>query len=124
MVIVDNELARAVEEALGGAVEGSSRVHGGDVAVAFAVDLADGRRVFVKTHRRPPSGFFTTEAAGLEWLGEARAVAVPRVLAVSDDTPTFLALEWIEEGRSGPSTERDLGRQLAALHRAGAPSFG
>ena len=99
-------------------------MHGGDVAIAFAVDLADGRRVFVKTHLRPPPGFFTTEASGLAWLGEASAVDVPRVLAVSDAAPAFLALEWVERGPAGPSTEADLGRRLAELHRAGAPCFG
>jgi len=102
----------------------TARVHGGDVAVAFAVDLADGRRAFVKTHRNPPPGFFTTEAAGLAWLGDAFAVDVPRVLAVSDDSPAFLALEWVEPGEAGPSTEVELGRRLADLHRAGAPCFG
>src|SRR6187431_1488087 len=121
---VDRQLAGSVERALGSAVVASAAVRGGDVAVAFAVDLADGRRVFVKTHLRPPSGFFTTEATGLAWLGEAFAVDVPQVLAASDDSPAFLALEWIERGVAGPSTEVDFGRRLADLHRAGAPTFG
>ena len=121
---VDIELGRAVEEALGSAVVRSSRVHGGDVAISFATDLADGRRVFVKTHLRSPPLFFTTEATGLAWLGDASAVDVPRVLAVSDAPTAFLALEWVEPGSAGPSTEADLGRRLAELHRAGAPSFG
>ena len=122
MVGLDRELADVVGAMLGSAVVAASRVHGGDVAIAFAVDLADGRRVFVKTHLRPPPEFFTTEASGLEWLGEAWAVDVPRVLAVSDAAPAFLALEWVERGPAGPSTEPDLGRQLAELHRAGAPA--
>lgn len=124
MMGLDVELERAVEHSLGSAVVSASRVHGGDVAIAFAVDLADGRRVFVKTHLRPPPGFFTTEASGLAWLGEAWAVDVPRVLAVSDAAPALLALEWIERGPTLPSTEVDLGRRLAELHRAGAPCFG
>jgi fructosamine-3-kinase len=124
MVGLDVELERAVEDSLGSAVVSASRVHGGDVAIAFAVDLADGRRVFVKTHLRPPPGFFTTEASGLAWLGEAWAVDVPRVLAVSDAAPALLALEWIERGPTLPSTEGELGRRLAELHRAGAPCFG
>jgi fructosamine-3-kinase len=49
---------------------------------------------------------------------------VPEVLAVSDDAPNHLVLEWIDEGRATRTTERDLGSALAALHRAGAPSFG
>ncbi len=121
---MDGDLVVAVEAVLGSPVASSARVHGGDVAVAFAVDLADGRRVFVKTHRRPPAGFFTTEASGLEWLRSAFAVDVPQVLAVSDGPPAFLALEWVERGTPSPSTEAEFGRRLADLHRAGAPAFG
>ena len=102
---------------------GTTRVHGGDVAASFAISLADGRRVFAKTHPNAPPGFFTTEAAGLRWLREPGVVPVPEVLAVSDDPP-LLVLEWIEEGRPTATTDADLGRSLAALHRAGAPTFG
>ena len=98
-------------------------VAGGDVSDAFDTTLGDGRRVFVKTHANPPADFFPTEAAGLEWLREADALAIPEVLASGDD-PAFLVLEWIDEGPSGPQTESDFGRSLASLHRAGAPSFG
>lgn len=95
------------------------------MAISYRVDLADGRRVFVKTHRSPPPGFFTTEAAGLRWLGDARAVDVPVVLAVSDGFPPFLALQWIDvAARRAPPADAELGRRLAALHRAGAPCFG
>ncbi len=98
-------------------------VSGGDVARAHRAELDDGRVVFVKTHDAPPEGFFTTEAAGLDWLGETGTVRVPDVLSVGDD-PAHLALEWIVEGTRTAATEPDLGRALAALHRAGAPSFG
>jgi fructosamine-3-kinase len=121
---MDDALRGALEASLGSRVGAHAPVHGGDVAVAYRVDLVDGRRVFAKTHRTPPPGFFTTEATGLTWLRDAGAVPVPEVLAVSDDAPCHLVLEWIERGPSRPRTEADLGRALAALHRAGAPSFG
>jgi fructosamine-3-kinase len=96
--------------------------------VAYRVDLRDGRRAFAKTHAAPPPGFFTTEASGLTWLRDAGAVPVPEVLAVSDGdgdgAPAFLVLEWIERGTPEHGTEAELGRGLAALHRAGAPCFG
>ena len=92
--------------------------------VAYAVELDDGRRVFAKTHPSPPAGFFTTEATGLSWLRATDAVAVPEVLAVSDDPPNHLVLEWIDEGRARTDTEQDLGTGLARMHRAGAPAFG
>lgn len=121
---MDPPLVGAVEQALGSEVRSAQRVHGGDVAIAYGVDLADGRRVFVKTHLRPPPGFFTTEATGLSWLAEAGAVEVPTVLTVADGSPALLALSWIDRGEPHASTEADLGRNLGALHRAGAPCFG
>jgi fructosamine-3-kinase len=120
-------LEDAVARALGAAVVASEVVRGGDVAQAFRLALGDGRTVFAKMHPDPPRGFFTTEAAGLRWLGEPGVVAVPDVLAVSDgdgDAPPFLVLEWIELGHSNEHTEADLGRALAALHRATPSTFG
>jgi fructosamine-3-kinase len=121
---MDEPLRSAVADALQSSVIGAARVHGGDVAASWRVDLADGRRVFAKTHPSAPPAFFSTEAAGLRWLREPGVVAVPEVLAVSDASPNFLVLEWIELGRKVPATEEALGRQLAALHAAGAPAFG
>jgi fructosamine-3-kinase len=121
---VDDGLRSTLEQELGSAVTAVAPVHGGDVAVAYRVDLADGRRAFAKTHRRPPPGFFATEASGLSWLREPGAVLVPEVLAVGDDEPAHLVLEWIDRGPATRTTEADLGRALADLHRAGAPSFG
>lgn len=112
-------LLRAVSASVG-EVAGAARLGGGDVAESFRLDLADGRRVFAKTHRDPPPEFFETEAAGLEWLRSARAVPVPEVVMVR---PGVLVLEWIEEGRVEPD-EVAFGRSLAALHRAGSPCFG
>ena len=117
----DGRVEARVGELLGVEVARASRVGGGDVADARRVELADGRTVFAKTHRDPPPDFFETEAAGLEWLAEPGALAVASVLAVE---PGLLVLAWIEEGRARPSTEADLGRGLARLHRAGAPAFG
>ncbi len=120
-------LRTAVERALGRRVEQMSVVRGGDVAAAFRLELVGSGVLFAKTHPSPPPGFFTTEATGLSWLREATAVQVPEVVAVSDgsdDTPPFLVLGWIDEGRPTASTDAELGAALAALHDAGAPSFG
>jgi fructosamine-3-kinase len=38
--------------------------------------------------------------------------------------PRFLALRWIEAGSASPASDEALGRGLAELHAAGAPSFG
>ena len=96
---------------------------GGDVADSYRVVLDRGTTVFAKTKVNAVPEFFVTEAAGLTWLRAAAAVAVPEVLAVSDD-PAFLVQEWIEPGYPAPATERDFGVALARLHATGAPFFG
>jgi fructosamine-3-kinase len=122
---VEDDLRDALASAVGEGVASAARVHGGDVARSYRIELAGGRILFAKTHPAPPPGFFSTEAAGLSWLREAAGdVGVPEVVAVSDEDPTFLVLEWIDEGRLAPTSDASLGTGLAALHRAGAPSFG
>ena len=122
------QLLDAVANDLGADVLSATRLGGGDVAEAYRLELTDARVVFAKTHRAPPAGFFTTEARGLRWLHEPGVVATPHVLAVSDGddgSPPRLVLEWIDEGGSStPEDEYEFGRQLARLHRAGAPCFG
>jgi fructosamine-3-kinase len=60
------------------------------------------------------------EAAGLRWLAAAGA----RVPEIIEDTPSRLVLARIDAGRLDVAGEEDLGRMLAAMHRAGAPRFG
>ncbi len=117
-------LAAELEVDLGSAVTSMRPVGGGDMAEAFAVDLADGRRVFAKTHAAPPDGFFSREADDLRWLRAPDVLPVPEVLAVSDDAPARLVLEWIAPSGRGGADEAAFGRDLAALHRAGAEAFG
>ncbi|MGI5179934.1 fructosamine kinase family protein [Dactylosporangium sp. CA-152071] len=96
-------------------------VPGGSICTAQRLTLDDGSSIFCKSLDDPPAGFFATEAAGLRWLQEAGTVQVPSVIA---ELPAMLALEWIEHGEATPDGASSLGRQLAAMHRAGAPSFG
>jgi fructosamine-3-kinase len=126
-VTVPAALAEAVARATGSAVTGGARASGGSINEAWALHLAGGERAFVKTRADAAPGEYATEAAGLRWLADADAVALPGVLAVGDDDgdgPRFLALEWIDEGRLDAAGEEALGRGLAALHGAGAADFG
>ncbi len=114
-----------IAELCDAAVTAMSPVSGGDFATAFCVDLDDGRRVFAKTHTNPPPGFFSTEAAGLAWLSEVGALPVASVVAVVDDAPACLILDWIElGGQRSEAGEEAFGRGLAALHRSGSLRFG
>lgn len=118
------ELRDVLRRELGSAVRVSSPRGGGDINEAFAVTLDDGTAIFVKTHRDPPPNMFSAEAKGLRWLEETKAVRVPRVLAVRDEPPAFLALELLTPATRRPDFDEDLGRSLAAMHAYGAPAFG
>ena len=98
-----------------------SRVGGGDINDAFHVRLADGSEAFVKTRSHAVPGEYETEAAGLEWLAQARTLRTPRVLALDAG---YLALEWVARGHLSDAGVEELGRGLAGLHAAGAPRFG
>ncbi|MBF6076860.1 fructosamine kinase family protein [Nocardia beijingensis] len=87
-------------------------------------ETADGRTFFVKASA-DPAPVFAAEAAGLSWLraaapGPAQAL-LPEVVAADDRT---LVLPWLEETGPSPAAAERFGRDLAALHAAGAESFG
>jgi fructosamine-3-kinase len=96
-------------------------VPGGSICTARRLTLDDGASVFTKSLANAPAGFFAAEAAGLRWLREAAAAPVPEIIA---ELPDLLALEWIDEGEPTAEGAARLGRDLAALHRCGAPAFG
>ncbi|MEU4229842.1 fructosamine kinase family protein [Nonomuraea sp. NPDC026600] len=79
--------------------------------------LDDGRVVFAKTGTVSP--VFTSEADGLRWLGEV--IAVPEVIEVAQDR---LVLSWVDTSSPTAAAAERFGRDLARLHRAGAPAFG
>lgn len=116
-----DELREAIGAALGARVAATRGLSGGDINEAHQVTLDDGREIFVKTNRHPPAGMFPAEARGLDWLRAAGAVRVPEVLAVDE---RFLALELIRPGKPRARFDEELGRSLAALHRAAPAGFG
>jgi fructosamine-3-kinase len=97
------------------------RVGGGDINQAWRVRLADRRLAFVKTRPDARKGEYEQEAGGLRWLAQPGTLQVPEVLDVGAD---YLALEWIEHGSLDAAGAEELGRGLARLHAAGAPTFG
>jgi len=122
---MDPRVRQAVEAALGAVASPAVPVSGGDINDAFRVALADGRAVFVKTNATADPGMFPAEARGLSWLEAARALRVPRVLAVSGEPgAAFLALEYLEPSPRAKGFDERLGRGLAALHRSGAKAHG
>jgi fructosamine-3-kinase len=137
--VSDIEAVRnAAERALGAGITDMRSVCGGELNDAYALELADGRRLFLKTSPGAQLGSFIAEGAGLSWIADADGgPLVPGVVAVVDanelpasgeaapsQAPRMLILSWVTTAAmSGGAAER-LGRELANLHRAGAPAHG
>lgn len=97
---------------------------GGDISAAWKIQTADGP-VFLKTGSESAFAMFEAEAEGLRELAGAKAIRVPRVLAVArHDDGTLIAMEWLELGGASADTQRILGRQLAEMHRHTQDRFG
>ena len=76
--------------------------------------------VFLKKPREPRSA--EAEAAGLRWLREA-SPAVVEVISV-DPVANVLGTALVREVAPTRLAARGAGRELAHIHRAGAPAFG
>ena len=100
-------------------VVGARLVNGGSInrAVKLQTNAGD---FFLKWHPGAANRLFRMEVEGLEALATSRAVSVPVVVARSGDADEgpWLLLEWIEEGVPVRSSWRELGRNLAGLHRS------
>ncbi|MGV9889213.1 fructosamine kinase family protein [Streptomyces sp. NPDC003395] len=112
----DDEDAEAAAARITGARVTGRRALSGALA---EVRLDGGRVVMVKRGDAP--GAIRAEAAGLRWLADAGAVRVP---AVHGHDERWLVTDRVPDGPPTPEAARRLGRELAALHAAGAPAFG
>ncbi|WP_205324398.1 fructosamine kinase family protein [Glycomyces sp. YM15] len=89
-------------------------------ATAQRLTFDDGSHLFAKLAEGTSPGYLAAEANGLRWLREATPAAVPILYA--DDR--LLVEPWIEPAAPTREHAEELGRELAAMHDAGAERFG
>lgn len=119
-------LAAALSRTLGTEIAaGSERsVGGGSINSCARFDSAIGA-LFVKHGDTSSLEMFQAEADGLAELAKARAVRIPKVLAVGEqDGVALLALEWIDLRSGASGSEKKLGELLAVQHRVTRDKFG
>ena len=96
----------------------ATELDGGNVGTVYRITFADRAPVAAKVDDSP----LGNEAAMLQYLARETPVPVPAVLGVE---PGLLLLEYVEgDGRFDERAERDLARQVAALHDRSADAFG
>ncbi|MEU1274326.1 fructosamine kinase family protein [Streptomyces sp. NPDC005799] len=107
--------AAAAARLTGRAVRGERPLSGAVTEVA----LDGGGTVLVKRADEPDA--VRAEAAGLRWLADAGTVRVPNVLGCEG---SWLVTDLVPQGQATARTAEEFGRDVAALHAAGAPAFG
>ena len=98
-------------------------VSGGCIHTCWALELADGGRLFAKTNREAHLPVLAAERAGLEALATwaPTSLQVPRPLALATlQGRAVLVLSWLDlEGTAASAPRwRALGRSVAQLHHA------
>jgi fructosamine-3-kinase len=113
---MDGSTAAQAATRLTGQPAGSARPVGGSL---FLIELADGREVVVKEGAGENAS--EAEAASLMWLADSGTVRVPEVYGHDE---RWLVMEPVPGGSPSQQAAEQLGRDLAAMHDAGAPAFG
>ena len=92
-------------------------VSGGDINSAYALELSDGNRIFMKSNRKENADFFRAESEGMAAIRQTGAVRVPEVIAAgAGEDGAFLLLEYIDSGMKGKHSSEELGVGLAKMH--------
>lgn len=117
---IENQIANSLHKSVslshpdavsGGCINQAYRVHSGTL------------KFFVKTNDACSLDMFEAEAEGLDELGRAEGLRIPRPVCYGTaEGHAYLVMEDLQLGGSGD--QRRLGEGLAALHRITAESFG
>jgi protein-ribulosamine 3-kinase len=101
----------------------STSVGGGSINEAYRLEATDGARFFLKLNDAQHLAMFIAEAAGLEAIAATNTIRVPHPITHgSAYGHSYLVLEHLELNSRGNA--KQLGAQLAALHRCTSSRFG
>ncbi|MEV0479845.1 fructosamine kinase family protein [Streptomyces sp. NPDC050508] len=116
VAVIESETPGAAAARLTGCAVTGERPLSGTVT---EVALGTGQLVIIKGDTAP--GAVRAEAAGLRWLADAGTVRVP---AVRGSDERWLVTDRVRTGPPSARAAVRFGRDLAALHASGAPTFG
>ena len=127
---LEDILERAIQDATRADYEVTSveAVSGGCIhrAVKVSGEDAGGKKsYFAKVNEEEKKGLFAAEAEGLEAIGKAGQMRVPKVIARGEEEEhSFLVLEWLDLAALDATSGPKLGEALAAQHRLPQDKFG
>ncbi len=93
-------------------------VSGGCINQGYAVS-DDERTYFVKLNQASQVAMFEAEALGLEEMLNTASIRVPKPLCWGTaGNSGYIVLEWLEMGGGNTKSWQEMGRKLAAMHKA------
>jgi len=118
------EITNQISQVTGQAFEIKNRrsVGGGCINQSYAL-IGDNSTYFVKLSQASQVQMFEAEALGLKQMFATQTIRVPKPICLGTAADSaYIVLEWLELG-GGKNTQvsAEMGRQLAAMHRAKLP---
>ena len=105
-------------------IEKKHEVYGGDANDTYVLFLSDGRKLFLKANSIANADFFRAEAEGIAAIKKTGTLRVPEMYAIgTDNSSSFLLMEYIERAGAVRDFWEKLGAGLAAMHKADTSSF-
>lgn len=99
-------------------------VSGGCINQGYSV--SDGERTyFVKLNEATKIEMFVAEALGLQEMAQTNTIGVPKPICWGiAESSAYIVLEWLKLGAATTHSWQEMGRNLAAMHRATSASYG
>jgi fructosamine-3-kinase len=121
------EIDTHISQVTGKKFQSSQRqsVGGGCINQGYAVS-DEQRTYFVKINQAVQSSMFQAEALGLQQIFQTATIRVPQPLCWgTSGNSSYLVLEWLEMNGGQAKSWEEMGRRLAAMHKAtSAEGFG
>lgn len=103
-------------------------VGGGDINLAYRIEGVFGERpasFFVKINHKNRLPMFEAEAVGLQEIEKTQAIRVPQVICCGvESDQSYLVLEYLSLAAGSSDSAKQLGQQLAELHKKTSQNFG
>ena len=111
-------------------IKNQTVIGGGDTNQAYQIDGIfpdenEAARFFIKFNQKNRLAMFEAEAEGLQEIEKAGAIYVPHVVCTGvEGNESFLVLESLSLASGASGSAKQLGEQLAALHKYTSSTFG
>jgi fructosamine-3-kinase len=115
-----DSIAAQISQVTGQPFEVNDRRSVGGGCINSGHSVSDGSRTyFVKLNQASQLAMFEAEAAGLQAMQATQTIRVPTPICYGTvGSDSYIVLEWIALGQGGSRPWREMGQQLAAMHRA------